>query len=259
MTSAIATIPTSDYPVLAADSRQARIIEANLGDEPMRESDLIRVKTPSGGSKTWTIDNNGNEETTSEIIGVVAAIARRGELWPHEDPSESRPVIVTTDFIVGYRVSEELGSLRPEDLEKYRIGDRRYDWHALSTGPEFGYGSAKGGKGSGKRVKESRILAILRPGDTWPVLVKVGPGSLATVLPFLKRLNCFHYEAVIGLKLDSVKSTGGQPYSQIVPRLVGTLTEEQGEVVRKLYTEPLKTMFSAAPAASTPSSNEAPF
>ena len=56
---------------------------------------------------------------------------------------------------------------------------------------------------------------------------------------------------MIGLKLTKVKSSGGQPYSQIVPRLVGTITPEQAEVARVTYTEPLKRMFSAPPSGAT--------
>jgi hypothetical protein len=57
-------------------------------------------------------------------------------------------------------------------------------------------------------------------------------------------LTSFHYECVIGLKLQKAKGAGGQPYSQIVPRTVGTISEEEGEVARRLYTEPLTRMFS---------------
>ena len=94
------------------------------------------------------------------------------------------------------------------------------------------------------------MLAILREGDVWPVLVTIGGGSLRSFLPFLKRLPCFCYEAVIGLKLEKAKNAGGQPYSMIVPRLVGQISEEQGEVARRLYADPLKAMFSAPPAGA---------
>jgi hypothetical protein len=247
MTTAIAT-KNIEYPALVPNSRQSRIIEQNLGDEPMRETDLVRVKTPLGGATKWTLDINGNQETCDEIVGLFVGEAKRGVLWPSEDPTEQRPVVITNDLLVGYRVSDDLGGIDPKALERYRIGDRRYDWAALSTGPEFGYG---GGKGAGKRVKESRILAILREGDVWPVLVTVGPGSLATWMPFRKRLPCFHYEAVLGLKLERAKGGAGQPYSMIVPRLAGEVSEEQGEIARRLYTEPLKAMFSAIPAGAT--------
>jgi len=246
MTTAIATTKI-EYPALAPNSRQARIIEQNLGDEPMRITDLVRVKTPLGGATTWNVEVNGNQTSCDELVGLLVGEAKHGVLWPSDDPTEQRPVVVTNDLLVGYRVSDDLGSVDPAALERYRIGDRRYDWAALSTGPEFGYG---GGKGAGKRVKESRILAILREGDVWPVLVTVGPGSLASWLPFRKRLPCFHYEAVIGLKLEKVKGAAGQPYSMIVPRLVAELSEEQGEVARKLYTAPLTAMFNAPPAGA---------
>jgi len=238
-----------DYPALRSDSRQIRIIEANLDGEPMRETDLVRVKTPLGGATSWTVDINGNQTQTDEIVGLCVGIAKRGVLWPSDDPTEQRPVVVTHDLMVGYRVSDDLGSIDPAVLEKFRIGDRKYDWAALSspTGP-FGYGSARGG--AGKRVKESRILALLREGDVWPVLVSVGPGSLRELLPFLKRLPSFHYECVLGLKLTKAKGTNGQPYSQIVPRVVGTISEEQGEVARRVYAEPLRRMFNEPPVGA---------
>jgi len=252
MTTAISTVEKIEYPALVPDSRQARIIAQNLGDEPMRETDLVRVKTPLGGATKWTVEVNGNQETCDELVGILVGEAKRGVLWPDPNPTEQRPVVISNDLLVGYRVSDDLGSVDPKALERYRIGDRRYDWAALSTSPEFGYGA----NGGGKRVKESRILAILREGDVWPVLVTVGPGSLASWLPFRKRLPCFHYEAVLGLRLEKAKGGAGQPYSMIVPRLVGELSEEQGEVARQLYTEPLTAMFNAPPAGATVVVNE---
>jgi hypothetical protein len=243
-TTAIATATKAvTYPCLQPNSRQARIIEQNLDGEAMREMDLIRVKTPLGGSTTWQIDVDGNTQSTDELKGLLVGEGKRGYLWPSLDPSEQRPILESRDLIVARRLSDDIGSeISPESLEKYRIGDRLYDWAALSVSPEFGFGSSKGGA---KRVKESRILAILREGDVWPVLVTVGPGSLPAWLPFRKRLPCFHYEAVIGLKLQKAKGNGGQPYSQIVPRLVGQISEEEGEVARRLYTAALTKMFSA--------------
>lgn len=248
MTTAIATVSTVDYPALRPDSRQMRIIEANLEGEPMRETDLVRVTTPLGGATKWTVEVNGNATTCDELVGLCVGIAKRGVLWPSEDPTEQRPVIITNDLLVGYRVSDDLGTIDPKALEKYRVGDRKYDWAALSASPEFGYGA---GRSAGKRVKESRVLALLREGDVWPVLVTVGPGSLRGFLPFVKRLPSFFYECVLGLRLEKAKGAAGQPYSMIVPRLVGTISEEQGEVARRIYVEPLKAMFNTPPAGAT--------
>jgi len=249
MSTTIATIEEKkvSYPALVPNSRQARIIQQNLGDEPLRITDLVRVKTPLGGATKWTLDIHGNQETCDELVGLLVGECKYGALWPSENPTEQRPVVVTNDLLVGYRVSDDLGTVDPRALEKYRIGDRRYDWAALSTGPEFGYG---GGGKAGKRVKESRILAILREPDVWPVLVTVGPGSLASWLRFRKMLPCLHYEAKVGLRLEKAKGAGGEPYSMIVPRLVAELSEEEGEVARQLYTVPLTAMFATPPAGA---------
>jgi len=245
MTTEISTTTKEvNYPALMPDSRQAAILRANLDGEPMTERDLIKVGTPLGGATTWSFEVNGNDETADELVGLLVGVGKRGVLWPQEDPSGMRPVLISPDLITGYRVGNDLGSIDPEALERYRTGDGEYDWVALSGSAEFGYGS---GKGRGKKVKESRVLAILREGDVWPLLISVGPGSLGTLLPFLKRLPCFPYEAVIGLRLERAKNQGGQPYSVIVPRLVGTVSEQQGEVARATYHEPLKRMFEARP------------
>lgn len=249
MTTAISGPKNVTFGSLVPGSRQMAIIAANMDGEPINEMDLTRVKTPAGGGTTWEIDNQGNVETATEIVGVLVAIGKRGVLWPREEIGEEPPVIVTTDLVTGYRVSDKLGDIDPKALDQYRIGDRRYSWEAISNSPEFGPKSGKGGVG--KRVKESRTIAILRDGDVWPLLVSIGPGSLGSFLPFLKKLPCFHYEAVIGLKLQKEKSKSGIGYSMIVPRLVGQLTEEQGEFVRKTYAENLKKMFSAVPNGAT--------
>lgn len=237
-----------DYPALSPDSRQMRIIAANLAGEKMTENGLVRVKTPLGGATQWSIDVDGNIETTDEIVGLLVGVGKKGILWPHEDPSDSRPVIVSNDLLVGYRVSDDLGSLDPEVLERFRIGERKYDWAAIANSTEYGFGTAR--SGAGKRCKEQRVLALLRQGETWPILVTVGAGSFQNVLPWLQRLPCFQHEAVIGLKLVRAKSKGGQPYSQIVPRLVGQLSEEQGEVALRTYADPIRAMFDAPPMVS---------
>jgi hypothetical protein len=251
MSTAISTVAkTIDYPALSPNSRQARIIQANLEGEPMREQDLIKVPTPAGGGTIWSIDNQGNIETTDEIVGLLVAEGKRGTLWPKDDPSEMRPVIVSHDLIIGYRVSDDLGDCDFKALERYRIGDKKYDWTSLSTGPEFGWGSGKAG-GRSRKVKESRVLAILREGETWPILVTVGPGSLGNWLPRKKQLPSFMYECVVGLRLQKVKNSGGQPYSQIVFRTVGTISEEQGAVAEAVYHKPLTAMFNAPPAGAS--------
>lgn len=82
-------------------------------------------------------------------------------------------------------------------------------------------------------------MAILQDGESFPVIVSAGVGSLKTVTPFVTRLPVAHFRAKVSLSLDRATSVGGIDYSQIVPRLIGTISKEAGVAVRKLYTEPL--------------------
>jgi len=162
-------------------------------------------------------------------------VLARGTLWGSEDPQSGvQPVLVSYDLMHAVRMNEDIGDLDADVLESCRIGDRLYDWRRL---PYNQYGSASNGRA--KRCKESRLLAILRENEAWPLLVAAGVGSFKTVLPFVKRLAVPHYRALVSLTLQKVENSGGQPYSQIVPKYLGAVGKEEGEIVRRLYTEPL--------------------
>lgn len=225
------------YLALRPDSDIRAALTANLcPGETLKASDLPRVPTPSGGGRVWTwIDSGNNEQTAKSIDGILVYYGVRGTLWGSEEPQgKASPVLVSYDLIRGYRVNDDIGDLDAAALEACRTGDREYDWQRL---PWNQYGSGKGGHG--RRCKEARLLAILRKDEAWPLLVTAGPGSLKTVVPFVKRLPVAHFQAEVSLTLERVESSGGQPYSQIVPRLLGTISKEYGEIVRRMYTAPL--------------------
>jgi hypothetical protein len=227
----------SKFLALRPDSDVREALLANLGPgETLQASDLPRVPTPAGGGKVWSwMDSGNNEQSAKSIEGVLAYYGVRGTLWGSEEPqSKVSPVLVTYDLFTAFRVNDEIGDLDEEVLESCRTGDRTYDWTRL---PYNQYGSAANGRG--KRCKESRLLAILREDEAWPLLVSAGVGSLKTVVPFVKRLPVPHFRACVSLTLEKVENAGGQPYSQIVPKLTGTLSKEEGELVRRLYTVPL--------------------
>jgi len=243
-TTEIATVGEVSYAALSAGSRQAAILRHNLRGNPMTELDLPLVQQPVH-STTWRFEINGNEETTDDIKGLLVGTAIRGVLWPSEDPSGKKPVVMSHDGIVGYKVSDDLGTIDPDALEKYRTGDGEYDWIALRQSKEFGFDAVKnGGK---KRVKESKLLAILRPGEVWPLRVRASAASIGGIESFLRTLSCFDYEAVIGLRLVREKTSSGIEYTKVAPRLLGTVSEEEGEMARQIYYEPLQAMFSARP------------
>ena len=260
MSTEIATI-SSDYPVLTEGSREAMILAKKFGDQPVSERDLAVIKTPAGGSTTFAWSTpEGTDETAQEITGILVADAGRGDLWPSREPSGTKPLITTRDLKVGYKVGEEFGDVDPADLEKFARPDGTYDWAAMSNSAEFGFGSA----GRGKRVKEQRVLAILRPGDIKPVLVKVSGGSLSSFAKLERALSVLNHEAIITVSLEKVKNAGGQPYSRLVFKLAGTLSPQDGERVYAAYTQPLTAMLTRKPwtpeaPAAVVSDDAAPF
>jgi len=233
--------PVTGFLALHGDSDFKEAMQANLSTgETIQVSDLIRVKTPAGGGRTWQyVNSDGVEVESKAITGLFVYYAPLGQLWGSDEPTKGqRPVLTSYDLKTAIRTNDSLGEIDPEQLAAFRVGDRTYDWEAMGKeGSPFGWGSGKGGVG--RRIKESRTLAILQPGEAWPVLLSVGGGSLSTITPFVKRLKVAHYRANISLTLQKVASKAGIDYSQIVPELLGTISREEGLVIKSLYTDPL--------------------
>lgn len=233
---ALAVVEPSKYPALCPDSDIAEAMAANMEGETIQESDLRRVPTPAGGATRWVVPTVMGEQVEDELVGILVGYERRGVLWPTEEVSNSMPLLITRDLITAQRVGDDYGDIDPDELEKHRT-DGGYDWLSL---PWNEWGSGK--NGIGKRCKESRLLFLLREGEPFPLLVRAQPGSLKTVRPFITQLPIPHWRAVVSLTLQVAESRGGPKYAQIVPRLVGTLSKEDGEAVCKLYTQPIKKM-----------------
>jgi hypothetical protein len=237
----LATVEPATFLALQGDDDFREAMDANLATgETIQVSDLIRVKTPAGGGRTWVYTNSeGREVECKAIEGLLVYFAPQGQLWGSEEITKGqRPVLTSYDLKTAVRTNDNLGEIDPEELAAFRIGDRTYDWEAMGKeGSPFGWGTGKGG--IGRRIKESRILAILQPGEAWPVLVTVGGGSVVNVSKWLKLFKVAHYRAHVSLTLQKVVSKGGIDYSQIVPELIGTISREEGLVIKKLYTDPL--------------------
>lgn len=239
MSTDIATVD-SEFAALVPGSDIQEALTANLGPgESITASDLPRVPTPAGGAKMWSwVDSGNNDQSAKSLDGILVYYGVQGVLWGSEEPQAgTQPVLVTHDLLTAYRRNDDVGDLDADVLESCRTGDRTYDWQRL---PYNQFGSS--GNGRGKRCKESRLLAILRKDEAWPLLVSASVGSLKTVVPFVKRLPVPHYRAIVSLTLQKVENSAGQAFSQIVPKYVGEITKDQGDVVQRLYTRPLSRM-----------------
>lgn len=253
MTTAISVTPDAGFGILDPQSEIAEIIAENVGDSVIREQDLVHVKMPAGGSTTWTWERQGNTETADDITGILVACGYRGHLWPTEEMSGQRPLITCHDGRHGYKVGDDFGDINPATLEKYLLEDGTYDWRAMANGPDYGYGTS----GRGKRARETAILAILQPNQMWPLMVHVSGGSLGKWESFRKMLSVRLHQVVITLALEKVKNLANKTFARVVFKHAGTLTAEQGALVKATYTENLNEMLRRTPGASAPSSDDA--
>lgn len=239
MSTELTTLKSENFLALAEGSDLAEAMSANMiGGGGITAQDLIRVKTPTGGSTVWRFEDITGDVEAKELTGIFVFWAAGGVLWPTENPSGASPVLVTKDLKTARRVGDDYGDLDPDVLDSFQNPDGTYDWHRLcvAKGAPYGFGSGKNG---GKRADEYRTIGLLRPEDTLPIMVTVKGGSFKSMLPFVTRLPVAHYRCIISLGLEKTTNNNGQEFSRIQPKLVGQLTKEQGETVKEMFTEPL--------------------
>lgn len=241
MMTALATIDTNTYLALADGGEIAEAMAANLGEgAALKESDLTRIRIPSSGGTHWTIPGLIQDEVVPSIEGILVYQCCRGVLWAGEEPEEgSLPLMVTNDLKIGRLVDDNPPQEFLDEIEPHRIGDTdTYNWTDL---PQNQWGTGK--NGSGKKCKEQRVLFILREVEPLPLVVTIQPGSLKNWQQFivaLTKAGIPYWRAAISLSLEKDKSETGVAYSKVVPNLIGTLTREQGDVIRSKFTEAMR-------------------
>lgn len=246
MSTELALIKGDSFLALSGGALSLREAQEASG-ETVGLGSLTWVKTPSGGSTTWEIsDGLGNSEPAREISGVLVLYRKRAVLWPTEgDAVEgSKPLLVSDDhpsLTLARKVGDDYGDLDPELIECCRREDGLYDIRPKSRGGSFFYSEfGTSGKGPGPRMREQRIVGVLRPGDLWPLMLTVQAGSLKNVANTIARLQVPYWRAIVRFTLTKATATNGSPYSQLVLSVSKeTLSEEQGEQVRAAYMIPL--------------------
>jgi hypothetical protein len=129
--------PTTGFLALHGDSDFKEAMAANLATgETIQVSDLIRIKTPAGGGRTWQyVNGDGVEVDCKAITGLFVYYAPMGQLWGSDEPTKGqRPVLTSYDLKTATRTNDSLGDIDPEQLAAFRVGDRTYDWAASVGG-----------------------------------------------------------------------------------------------------------------------------
>lgn len=262
MSTELTVYDNNKFAVLQQGSDLNLAMLENSEGEGFVESDFPRVKTPSGGGVFWTVNAGNGMESKPFLEGVIVFKCRKGMLWPTDDVSEQKPVLVTDDMkyarlnvpweevpeemkpvLEAHEVSQEAlvaAFLGRSDSEGNPV--RYFYWDGPKKLPYCEYGSATKVGSRGKRAKEYQILYLLRENEALPLRIQLGPTSITPMRKFFIQLNVPHYMAYVKLGLKTEKSQGGKDYSVVVPERTGTLEKEAATVFKERYKDVLQSL-----------------
>ena len=210
----------TDYIALAASAGAlAETVGENLGDDTITDRDLDRVLIPAGGGRAWEIPSIDGVETAETLEGIIVHWTMPRAYWREsleQSGGKAPPDCFSADGLVG-------------------IGDPGGD---CTVCPHNQWGTAistNGEPGPGKACKEKRLLFVLRPSDTIPLVVQAPSTSIAPIRKYLMRLaqSALPYYAVVTqLGLERVEG-GPFVYSRITLQLVDWLGDEMVNRIRE--------------------------
>ncbi len=243
-------IAKSEFSILnGKDAGLAEAIQAQLdAGVTLSARDLIRVKTPSGGTTKWSI----GDRLVPEIVGAFVGYQRCSILWPTDQSEEGQmPCLRSLDGMT----AEQVGPVPPEMLKEMapylleeRVDDegmvigRKYQISPESGFPYTQWGSGK--EGRGKKMKDQRVVFILPPEDPAPLYVMIQPFSLATFDKWFSQIVQLYrvpwYRLVIGLSLTAKTNKAKQLVSVVTPRYVRTMDEDEARALKAIWGDSLK-------------------
>lgn len=255
MTTAL-SIPQHQLTKYAAfEPTRLEVMRENMDGQSIGLFDLTVVKTPSGGAPFFTIDTASGPKPAESITGVLAFTTLHGLLWPSNDSAGgSKPVLVTRDMRTARLASPTLVTRDPASgritdipgapptmvqvlAESENLSTNTWDWNSL---PYSQFGSGK--DGIGKAAKEGRLSFVCTADSPLPICLKMAPSSLKAMKAILLKLELpyYHYIWQFSLQLKESKRPGKEKYSEIVPKIVGTLAPEDAAVVASSWKAPLE-------------------
>ena len=226
------------YKALEEGNAAVALLEANLGGEALRSSDLTWVKIPTGGATRWSWTTKAGAEFSEKAITGLLVVVSKTEhvLWPHKDSTPgSRPLLISLDGVTGYKVGTDYGDLDPNVIEAAKRDDGAYDWRKIP----YCQWEGRGPGSKPPRAKSSRVLGVLREEDNQPVFVRVPSTSLRAVDDLLRGITAeglFHYRAVVELSLEKRKGQRAD-YAVLVAKSVGSVEESVGLLAKSRFTD----------------------
>lgn len=229
-----------EFRALSASDNASALLEANLGGESLRSSDLTWVKVPTGGATRWSWQTkSGAEFSEKSLTGLLVVVGRTEQaLWPQSEIAKgSLPLLVSTDGQKAYKVGSDYGNLDRDVIEAAKNDDGSY---SVAKIPYFQW-EGRGPGAKPPRAKSTRVVGILRHEDSVPVFVRVSSTSLRAIDDLLRGITAdgiFHYRAVVELSLEKRKGRTAD-YAVIVAKKIGEVSEQDGEFAKSRFTDTL--------------------
>ena len=204
-------VTTTDTNYAALKNNALEIIKNNLKNQPLSLQLFDIIKSPSGGSTSFTVPTLSGETMEKSITGIILDYTTPRAYWDTPDPVEGTPpVCFSSDSLVSH------------------------DGKACGTCPFNDFGS-KDGETNAKACKESVVLFLLRPDNIMPILVRVPVSSKMLFQRYMTRLigKMIPVSGVVTkITLEKTTNKTGQPYALYNFEAVETLSAEEAENAR---------------------------
>lgn len=204
-------IATSGINYAALRNNALDIIKDNLKNQPLSFQLFDIIKSPSGGSTSFTIPTLSGEKIEKSITGIILDYTTPRAYWETPNPVEGTPpACFSSDSLVSH------------------------DGKTCANCPFNDFGS-KDGETNAKACKESVVLFLLRPDNIMPILVRVPVSSKMIFQRYMTRLigKMIPVSGVVTkITLEKTTNKSGQPYALYNFEAVETLSDEEAENAR---------------------------
>lgn len=201
----------ADTNYAALKNNALEIIKNNLKNQPLSFQLFDIIKSPSGGSTSFTIPTLSGETMEKSITGIILDYTTPRAYWDTPDPVEGTPpVCFSSDSLISH------------------------DGKVCGTCPFNDFGS-KDGETNAKACKESVVLFLLRPDNIMPILVRVPVSSKMIFQRYMTRLigKMIPVSGVVTkITLEKTTNKTGQPYAMYNFEAVETLSTDEAENAR---------------------------
>jgi hypothetical protein len=242
-TSELTLYKPEQFAALNPDGDLAEAIACNMDGVELRPHELLQIRIPTSGTKTFVWEDVGEEMSAKTITGIPIHIHPVGNLWPYESISDgNRPVLVSVDLERGWinPLCEDHGDIDLSLAENCKNEDGSYSWVDL---PWNEWGTKTAGSGKGKRCQRTGNLYLLRESDAWPICIKLSTTSMlqwsAFAAGLTRKFGLVYYRMIVEVSLKTEDGPAG-PYSIACFRPIGSIDKQSGAKLVELYKKPIQ-------------------